>query len=129
MWERIREYDYECSTDGEIRNIKTGRILKQQVDPKSGYKMISLRHNKIKKSLKVHRLIAETFLGYKGYPYQVDHINRVRDDNRVSNLRWVTPIENLENRGSGISEKRIIEIIEAYKNGNSISDIFLMFNK
>lgn len=49
------------------------------------------------KNYKVHRLIAETFIPpVQGKP-QVDHINRIRDDNRVENLRWVDNGENVRN--------------------------------
>lgn len=42
----------------------------------------------------VHRLIAETFISNPEHKPYVDHINRKTYDNRVSNLRWVTPREN-----------------------------------
>ena len=45
----------------------------------------------------VHRLI---WLYHKGYlPKEIDHINRIKDDNRVENLREVTHSENLQNVG------------------------------
>ena len=45
----------------------------------------------------VHRLIAEAFLPVDPKRTFVDHINRIRGDNRVSNLRWVTFKENIDN--------------------------------
>ena len=45
----------------------------------------------------VHRLVYETFVGEIPQGYQIDHINTVRDDNRISNLRCVTPKENSNN--------------------------------
>lgn len=47
----------------------------------------------------VHRLVAEAFIGPQPSPeHTVDHINRVKTDNRLSNLRWVTKSEQNENR-------------------------------
>ena len=45
----------------------------------------------------VHRLVAETFLGKIHEGYQIDHANRVRDDNRVENIRICTPSDNCRN--------------------------------
>lgn len=49
------------------------------------------------KNRKVHRLIADTFLEPIKGKTQVDHINRVRNDNRLANLRYVSPTENSHN--------------------------------
>lgn len=41
----------------------------------------------------VHRLVLETFVGPCPEGKTCDHINRVRDDNRIENLRWATASE------------------------------------
>ena len=55
---------------------------------------------------KAHRII---FLWHHGYlPRQIDHINRVKGDNRIENLRAVTPAENIwnqEHRGVHYSQR------------------------
>ena len=38
------------------------------------------------------------FVGLPPKGMECDHINRVRDDNRLENLRWVTKIENEANK-------------------------------
>lgn len=48
----------------------------------------------------VHRMMAEAFLGEIPKGYQVDHINRIRTDNRIENLRIVTPSENHLNKSN-----------------------------
>lgn len=47
----------------------------------------------------LHRVVAYTFLGDPpSSSFTVDHLNRVREDNRACNLRWVCPEEQLGNR-------------------------------
>ena len=60
----------------------------------AGYRQVCIAG----KVYKVHRLVAQTFLGEIPEGYQIDHANRVRDDNRLENLRIVTPNENRRNR-------------------------------
>ena len=48
-------------------------------------------------SRSVHRIIYETFVGPISDGYEIDHINTVRDDNRLENLRLVTHKENCNN--------------------------------
>ena len=45
----------------------------------------------------LHRVILTTFVG-KSSGHSVDHINRIRHDNRLSNLRWATRSEQMLNR-------------------------------
>ena len=47
----------------------------------------------------IHKLVAKTFIKNNDKKY-VDHINRIRNDNRLENLRWVTCSENNKNRKS-----------------------------
>lgn len=128
-WKQIKDYNYEASSEGQIRNISTGRILKQRIDKRSGYRIIDIKIDKKNKTFKSHRLIAETFLGEGEDGYNVDHINRVRDDNRVKNLRWVTPSENNLNREYKVSKGQISDILEAYTEGNTIDEIYNIVNK
>lgn len=60
----------------------------------NGYRIVGFQ----RKRYFVHRLVAESFLGRppKDKPY-VDHINRVRSDNHISNLRWASAKENNDN--------------------------------
>lgn len=60
---------------------------------KDGYRVIRVN----RKMIYVHRLIAESFLPNPENKRTVDHINRIRDDNRVQNLRWATQKEQMEN--------------------------------
>lgn len=46
---------------------------------------------------RVHRIIWETFNGEIPDGMEIDHINTVRNDNRLSNLRCVSPKDNMNN--------------------------------
>lgn len=61
----------------------------------SGYRHVMIQG----KLYSVHRIVAETFLHNPDGKPTVDHINRIRDDNRVCNLRWATHKEQSDNNG------------------------------
>ena len=90
---------YEIFEDGRIIN-KHGRELKNWIE-KDGYKRICLCKNNKKKYFKLHRLLALHFIvnTRPDIALQVDHENRDRLDNSLSNLRWATREEQNANRG------------------------------
>jgi hypothetical protein len=88
--------NYEVSSLGRVRNIKTGRILANNVD-KDGYFYVGLYQDKKKYRRNIHRLVALTFIPNPDNLPIVDHINQDRQDNRVENLRWTTHKGNSRN--------------------------------
>tara|TARA_R110000803_G_scaffold36455_4_gene78256 strand:- start:123 stop:584 length:462 start_codon:yes stop_codon:yes gene_type:complete len=74
--------------------------LKRNIyDHSAGYKFTHLENDdKEYKYPLVHRLMALTYLDNPNNYEYVDHINRNRVMNNISNLRWVTPSENNLNR-------------------------------
>tara|TARA_R110000851_G_C12843586_1_gene542038 strand:+ start:34 stop:495 length:462 start_codon:yes stop_codon:yes gene_type:complete len=94
---KINGYEnYELFRDGSIYSHLTNRILKQHPSTK-GYLHIKLYNNNKKKIHYIHRLLAEYFIPNPDNLPVVDHINRIRDDNRIENLRWVSLEENTHN--------------------------------
>ena len=73
-----------------------GKILKNIEDYK-GYLEVGLTKNGKRKQFKIHRLVAEAFIPNPENKPCIDHINTVKSDNRVGNLRWVTYKENSNN--------------------------------
>ena len=98
IWKTIKDFpSYEVSNTGLIRNKNT-KLVKKVWKDNDGYEKISLinvigEKKTYRKS--VHRLVAETFLGGKHDHLQVNHKNGIKDDNRVSNLEWMTASENV----------------------------------
>jgi hypothetical protein len=75
---------------GRIRNRGTGRILAGQI-AHNGYIHLTLTRDGKPFTQLAHRVIAETFLEPASPQHnEVNHLNRVRTDNRVSNLEWTT---------------------------------------
>ena len=96
----IKGYEglYEISDYGCVRSLKYGKVkyMKCKKD-KYGYSIICLYKNGKKKSFSVHRLEWEAFNAPIADGYEIDHINTIRDDNRLENLRVVTSKENKRN--------------------------------
>ncbi len=127
IWKTINETNYEASSNGEIRNIKTGRILKQRIDKRTGYYIVDIQINGQSTTFKTHRLIAKTFLKVESNSV-VDHIDRDRTNNNVNNLRMVSIEENLANRKIFTTKKEIETIINLYKQNKNIDEIYGLIN-
>ena len=94
QWKTIEGYEnYEVSTLGNVRNLKTGRILSPG-DNRRGYYFINLRKDGKTMPRTIHRLVADAFIPNPANKTCVDHQDRNRMNNVVSNLRWVTHSEN-----------------------------------
>ena len=94
IWKPLKKFpSYNVSSDGRIMNVKTQRILKTFINEK-GYQTVCLRKNNKQYTVRVHKLIAETFLGeHPGM--DIRHKDRNRSNNHVNNLEWCTRKETI----------------------------------
>lgn len=84
---------YEVSSHGRVRHISTQYIKKQRKN-KDGYALVSLRKYSPTNLRLVSRMVAYTFLGISDLV--VDHIDNNKENNHLSNLQYLTNVENLK---------------------------------
>ena len=93
---RVDGYKYVFHPNGTILRIWDGYTneVKTSKDGK-GYMKICLYKDGKRKTFKVHRLLAIAFIPNPQNKPFIDHINGIKHDNRLENLRWVTHQENM----------------------------------
>jgi len=97
-WKPIDGYpNYKVSSFGNVKNIKTDKILKPGID-KDGYYQVYLSNNGNGKTIKIHKLVANAFIKNPENKKCVDHINNNKIDNHIHNLRFCTNSENQMNK-------------------------------
>ena len=95
-WRSIPGFEgrYRVSDAGMVWNVrlKAPQRLRRDSD---GYEIVDLGGRQERCTLKVHRLVLLAFVGRAPADKpEADHKNRVRHDNRLVNLRWVTVSQN-----------------------------------
>lgn len=96
-WKDAPGYEglYKVSNLGNVYSLIRNKIMQGKID-KDGYREVILTKNKIKKTIKVHRLVALSFISNPNKKPQVNHIDRNKTNNNVNNLEWVTASENIK---------------------------------
>ena len=97
IWKKIAGYDYSINENGEVRNNKSGKILKAVPDGRDNYLVVCLRGNGRNHMYRIHRLLGVYFLSCPT-DMQVDHIDGDRRNNNLTNLRIVNNQQNHFNR-------------------------------
>lgn len=92
VWKNISDI-HEVSNTGKVRNKLLGKILVTGLD-KRGYPRIRISINGLKKSLRIHRLVAIHFIPNPQNKSQVNHIDGNKLNNNDWNLEWNTNSEN-----------------------------------
>jgi hypothetical protein len=117
--------NYKLTQDGILTNTTLGKVITPII--KNGYVSVRMSKNNKIHWRSLHRLMYETYLGNIPDGMHVDHINGIRTDNRIENLRLLTPLENNKNRKflcrgenvntNKLTEVQVMEIREAKSRG------------
>lgn len=100
VWRNITDYpNYMVSNTGLVRS----RYKVLNPSPTSnGYLKFTISNNGVRKHTYVHHLVAQEFIGPRpivdGIPMDIDHLDRVKTNNHVSNLKYCSHKENCKNR-------------------------------
>lgn len=137
QWEFIKvkgeKTKYQISTYGQVRNIKTGKILKQHIQ-NNGYYGFTISVKGKLYSFKTASIVAKTFIPNDDpeHKTQVNHKEGdMKSDNSIWNLEWVTPSENqrhavvnnLYDTSSVYSKKQIVKVCKMLEKGKSTKEI------
>ncbi len=127
--------DYLVTDTGRVYSLKSQKYLKQ-IYNRDAYLLVHLLKDGKAYTKTVHRLVAQAFIENIENLVEVDHINRVRDDNRVENLRWAnrkSQMKNLDrtnniksikkNRGKTIVEVINDEVSIGFRTINEVPNI------
>lgn len=102
-WKDITGYEglYQVSTLGNVRSYDKKLLVVEEVKTRlvkgkilaptrsgNGYVKVMLTKNKTRRNRNVHRLVAEAFIPNPDGFTDINHINEIKTDNRVSNLEW-----------------------------------------
>lgn len=114
VWKPVAGFEgiYEVSDHGRVRSLArivpivdgaspARRVPAKVLSPgtnSSGYLHVTLFRAGVRRLRKVHHLVLDAFFGDCPEGCQALHGNAIRNDNRISNLRWGTAKENAADR-------------------------------
>lgn len=120
VWKKVpfHLFEYEVSTFGRVRNLKTGRMMKATPN-RDGYLYLDLCSQGLILRLQVHRIVLLTFVGEPQSGYECRHLDGKPSNNRLENLLWDSRSNNQKdklkhgtvNRGEILSKKLTAKII------------------
>ena len=119
--------EYLIYEDGRVWSKKSNKFLKPTTGG-IGYKQVMLCNEGKHKRHSIHRLVALHYIPNPENKKCVDHINRIKTDNRIQNLRWATHSENQQNRSFNKDNTSGHKYISYNKNRNTW-EFYKMINK
>lgn len=98
---------YEISNLGKVRSLLRDKLLSPKVNCKTGYVEVNLHKRGLPpKTVRVHRLVAQSFIPCEDHTLEVNHIDENKLNNTVCNLEWCNRNYNINygNRNKKIGE-------------------------
>ena len=105
---------YEIYDDGRVFGKISNRFLKPGIDSK-GYYQVSLSKDGKGTSTRIHRLVAIHFIPNPDNKPCIDHKDRIKTNNSISNLQWCTHKENLCNQSLRSNKKNGAKYVGVYR--------------
>lgn len=118
QWREIEGFEgrYQISSNGRVRSLArkiegcvprdSFELVMQQYEHNNGYRVVHLKTPMQRKKAFVHRLVGKAFLSNPEEKAIVNHKDRDRTNNDLSNLEWVTEEENRKHWMDDDREKR-----------------------
>lgn len=127
MWKPVAGFEttHEVSSCGKVRSLDklvvdslgrkrpvTGRMLKP-TRKSNGYLHLTLCGEQGQKTLHLHRIVLESFVGPCPVGMEALHHDGNRENNQVANLRWGTHLENCADRSRHGSSGHVLSFEKA----------------
>ncbi len=144
-WQEIAVFPrYYIITLGRVKSYNKKNkitILKLHLTKDKYYELTLYTEDKEKITCRVHQLVLKTFVGPCPEGMETSHLNSIRTDNRLSNLRWETKSQNQRRRidnntdlkgmkqpRSKLSDRQIRRIRKQYLKGeHTVKDLSLLY--
>lgn len=108
----IYNQNYSVDHNGNVFN-KEGHTMKPSYTH-DGYQRVRLQRGCPRKMYRVHRIVCESFYGLNAEKPVVNHLNGIRDDNRLENLEWCTTKDNNTDVNAPVNKRKFGESIYKY---------------
>lgn len=120
---------YAVSNKGRIFSLKSQKVL--CTSSTHGYRTISIRRHGVPHYFRVHRIVLLAFRGKPPRGFEAAHLDSDRANNALTNLRWMSHVDNLKTRNSRgerhsnavLTENDVRRIRELRSGGMMLKDI------
>lgn len=98
IWKSIPEYpNYQISNLGRVKSLASTTPMIRKIElNRGGYQHVKLRRDGKNKLVRVHRLVANSFVPNLNHFDQIDYIDGDKQNNNFKNLRWCSKSTNIK---------------------------------